>query len=151
MGLLRMVGVGLLGQRGLGGDVLPKFPGQWFDGLKAPDSIRRVDLGGAEGKWKLRHQGSGLCAALGVQWTLTVVALVPRLAAGGAVADDQHGLGVGGLLGELRQHLAVVRMVSCLVASPGGSHTISSSLLGVESPPLARAPVSTILVPTGTR
>src|SRR3712207_4533762 len=53
----------------------------------------------------------GLKALPAWRWaSLTVVPLVSRLAARGAVPHDEHRFGVGGLFSEAPQHLSVMRV-----------------------------------------
>ena len=104
-----------------------EFFGQRLDGLVAAHPVGGVERVGAE-REQLADQRFGLSAAAFVQRALPVVALVPGLAACGAVPNDQNGLGVGRQLGEPAQHLAVVRISELLRSRPQRAATSTRRL-----------------------
>ena len=88
-----------------------------------------------------------------VQRPLSVVALVPRLAARGAVPDDQHRLRVGGQLREAAQHLSVVRVLQLASSRRRRAATRARRppQFGLNSPPTLRAAqYRTFLMPCST-
>ena len=87
-------GVGLLGETGFGRDRNIQCVRQWFDGLCTSNPLGGVDVGDAE-RQQLRNQCLRLLKAVGIQWSVPVVAGIPILAARGSVPDDQNALGVG--------------------------------------------------------
>ena len=149
---LAVVGVGLLGQRRLVVDAHAQFLGQRFERLVTAHPVGGVQLVGTEGE-QLTDERFGLCAAVLVQRTLAVVALVAGLAARGAVPHDQHGLRVDGKFGEPAQHFPVVRVAQSASSRPatGNQTSSSTSALGAKSPSILRAAqYRTFLMPCST-
>ena len=144
-------GVRLLGEQWLIVDGGAKFFGQRFERLMAAHPVGGVEHVGAE-REQHSNERLGLSAAVLVQWPLSVIALVPRLAARRPMPHDQHRLGIYGLFGEAAQHFSIVRILQMLDRLGNGQPLeLVDFAFGLKSPSTLRAAqYRTFLMPCST-